>query len=91
MLNEINFDTMTADELMAFWSRYRRPTRKDAVELCGRKFPGYTGVASSAANYACNLAVARRCRERGDETAAKCYDYAAQISLRDIPPALRPS
>lgn len=90
MLNEINFHEMSADDLMAFWSRYSRASRADAAELVGR-FPGYTVAAADAANYACNLAVAKRCRERGDERAASCYDVAAELARESIPGAVRPA
>ena len=90
-LNEVDFRAMTEDELMAFWKRYHRASRRDAAELCGGKFPGYTGVAASAANFACNLAVAMGCRQRGDERAAKIYEHAAQIAFDDIPERLRPA
>ena len=79
------FLKMTEDELMAFWSRYHRASRKDAAELCGGKFPGYIGAAASVANYACNLAVAKACRRRGDKAAAKIYDHAARISADSVP------
>jgi len=90
MLGEIDFTAMTEDELMAFWKRYHRASRRDAAELCGGRFPGYTNVAATAANYACNLAVAMSCRRRGDERAAQVYDHAAQIALEEIPTELRP-
>ena len=90
MLAKIDFTAMTENEVMAFWKRYHRATRKDAEALCGGRFPGYTTVAASAANYACNLAVAKGCRRRGDERAARVYDYAAQLALEDIPDRLRP-
>lgn len=86
----IRFDEMGADELMAFWKRYHRASRRDAAELCGGRFPGYTGVAAAAANYACNLAVAMRCRERGDGRGAEVYGAAARIALESIPERLRP-
>lgn len=89
-LPEIRFDDMDVDELMAFWKRYHRANRRDAAELCGGRFPGYTRVAAAAANYACNLAVAMGCRERGDGRGDDVYRAAARIALESIPERLRP-
>lgn len=84
-----NFDAMAPDELMAFWSRYHRATRKDAAELVGDRRKGYTNIAATAANYACNKAVAMQCRLRGDIQAASIYEHAAELCYERLPPDLR--
>ena len=80
-----NFDAMTHDELMNFWSRYHRPTRKDAEELLGGKRKGYTNIVATLANYACNKAVAISCRLRGDIQAAMIYEGACELSYDRLP------
>lgn len=84
-----NLDAMTHDELMNFWARYHRATRKDAAELIGDKRKGYIGLAADLANYACNKAVAMSCRLKGNINAATNYEaYADQIYAR-LPADLR--
>lgn len=84
-----NFDAMTKDELMEFWSRYHRPTRKDAEALIGDRRKGYTNIAATLANYACNRAVAMKCRLDGDITRAQCYEYAMDLSYDALPDDLK--
>ncbi len=79
-----NFDGMSKEELMEFWARYHRPTRKDAEELVGDRSPGFTLVAAKAANYACNKAVAMTCREKGDTEAAKIYDLVCDRLRKEL-------
>ena len=84
-----DFSAMSEDDLMSFWKRYHRPTRSDASEIVGDKRAGYTNVAARLACYACNLAVALRCRARGDEQTAVCYDHAARITFENLPADVR--
>lgn len=79
------FTRASERQLMAFWSRYHRARRSDAEALLGSRFLGYTNVAASFANYACNLAVAMGCRASGKDLSAAIYDHAAQLSLDSIP------
>lgn len=71
---------------MSFWSRYNRPSRKDAEELIGDRRKGFTVIASGLANYACNLAVARGCREEGKLDSAEIYDYSVKLCFDRLPP-----
>ena len=80
---------MPPDELMEFWHRYHRPSRKDAEALIGDRRKGYTSIAADLANYACNKAVAMNCRLKGDITAATCYEHAADLSYNRLPEDLR--
>ena len=89
MANVSNFDTMDHDELMAFWKRYTRPSRKDAELLVGDRRPGFTTVASALANYACNKAVAMTCRLEGNVDSALTYEHACDIIYERIPEDLR--
>ncbi len=84
-----NFDTMSQDELMAFWSRYNRASRRDAEQLIGGRRPGYTVVAATLANYACNKAVAIGCRLEGNIKSAQCYETHADLSYERLPEDLR--
>ncbi len=89
MNNVPNFDAMTRDELMEFWRRFHRPTRKDAEWLVGDRRKGFTNVAAALANYACNKAVAMSCRISGDITAALIYEQHCDLSYERIPADLR--
>jgi len=58
---------MNRDELWAFWTKFQRGgSRKDAAELLGGRYKGYTTEAASLASYACNRAVSIDCRRRKD-------------------------
>lgn len=80
---------MNPGELMAFWKRYTRPTRRDAEALVGDRRPGFTNVAAKLANYACNKAVAIGCRAKGDVAAAEVYEHSADLCYDGLPPDLR--
>ncbi len=90
MANTIpNFDAMEQDELWAFWKRYTRASRKDAAELVGDRRAGFTKVAATLANYACNKAVAMKCRLDGKIDGALCYEHAADLAYERLPADLR--
>lgn len=78
------FGTMSQEELMTFWGRYHRATRKDAEALVGRR-PGFTVLAAKLANYACNRAVALSCRESGNIPGALVYEHAMGLILEGLP------
>lgn len=84
-----NLDLLTEKELMDFWSKYHQASRKDAAELIGDKRPGYTNLAATLANYACNKATAISCRLRGDIDAAFIYEHAADICYNQLPSDLK--
>lgn len=90
MATEIpNFDSMTQQELMDFWSRYTRPSRRDAEELIGDRRPGFTNIASKIANYACNKAVAMGCQVKGETDAAMIYDKCCDMIYDELPEDLK--
>jgi len=80
---------MSSAELMAFWKRYHRATRKDAAELVGDTRKGYTNIAATLANYACNKAVAIDCRLKGDIQAALIYEHNADLCYDRLPADLQ--
>lgn len=84
-----NLDGMSERDLMAFWSRYHRPSRKDAADMVGDRRKGYTDICATLANYACNKAVAMACRRRGDVVAAGVYEHSAQLCYDRLPADLR--
>jgi hypothetical protein len=86
---QFNFDTMGADELMAFWAKYNRPSRKAAAELLGHNRRGYMKTAETLANYACNKATAIRCREKGDIQAAQIYESCCDLAYDRLPAEAR--
>lgn len=90
MANNVpNLDCMPHDELMSFWKTYTRSSRKAAAWLIGDTRPGYTTLAATLANYACNKAVAMACRLKGDITAAVFYEHACDLCYARIPEDLR--
>lgn len=76
---------MDRDELWAFWSKFQRGgTRKEAAELLGGRYRGYTTEAAALASYACNRAVAKDCRKRGDKSGVKVYERCAETCLEGL-------
>lgn len=87
--NVPNLDAMSEDELMAFWNRFHRASRKDAEWLVGDRRKGFTLLAAALANYACNKAVAMKCRLNGNILGAQCYEHVAQLCYERLPEDLR--
>lgn len=83
------FHGMTEDELMTFWSRYHRPTRKDAAALVGDTRKGYLGVAETLANIACNVAVTMGCMRRDDANGVACYSHHVILGMGRLPDDVR--
>lgn len=85
-----NLDAMSEDDLWEFWKRYQnRQTRADAAELIGDKRPGYTIIAARLGAYACNKAVAMKCRRDGNIAGAQCYETICESIYDHIPTDLR--
>lgn len=84
-----NLDAMPAGELMDFWKKFQRPTRKDAEELVGDRRKGYTTIAGKLAGYASNKATAIRCRLKGQIDAATSYEAICDRIYERIPEDLR--
>lgn len=84
-----NFDAMTEDELMKFWSKYHRPRRKDAEELIGDRRKGFTNIAADLANYACNKSVAMKLRLEGKIETALNYEQQCDRIYERLPEDLR--
>ena len=78
-------DSMSADELMEFWSRYCRPTRKDAEALIGDRRKGFTVICGILAAYACDKAVAMKARLRGDIATALKYEAHCDQRYERLP------
>lgn len=84
-----NFDDMSADDLMNFWSQYHRPRRVEAAALLGGKRPGYTTIVARVAGYAANKAAAIQCRLSGDISGAMTYEAICDAIYRRLPEDLR--
>lgn len=90
MTNTIpNFDGMNHDELMEFWAKYHRPTRKDAEALIGDRRPGYTNICGTLAAYACNKATVMWCRKEGKIQSAEIYELHCDIIYDSLPEDLK--
>lgn len=83
-----NLDGMSASDLMQFWHRFNRPSRKDAERLVGRR-KGFTTLCGSLAAYASNKATAMRCRENGNIDAALSYERIADGIYDRLPADLK--
>lgn len=83
-----NLDGLSRDELMTFWARYNRPSRKDAERLVGRR-KGFTTLCGSLAAYASNKATAMRCRENGNIETALSYERIADGIYQRLPADLQ--
>lgn len=83
------FDTLDDTELMAFWSRYHRASRADAEQLIGDRRAGFTGIAATLANYACNLAVARKCLADGDTDGHAIHMHSVGLCNERLPIDIR--
>ena len=88
-MKTFGFESMTHGELMGFWDKYRRG-RKNAEALVGRR-KGFTNIAASLANIACNMAVWRACRDKGDHDGAAIYKKCAELGRDALPEDLRPA
>ena len=84
-----NLDGMSDKDLMAFWSKYHRPTRKDAAALIGDTRKGYTSLAASLAAYAVNKATAMTCRAKGEIQGAEVYEKICELIFERLPADLR--
>ncbi len=90
MTNNVpNLDAMAEDDLMSFWSRYARPSRKDAESLIGDRRRGFTTLAGRLAGYASNKATAMACRRRGDIQAALIYEHICDSIYERLPADLQ--
>lgn len=76
---------MNRDELWAFWKKYEKGrSRRDAEELLGRRYKGYTSEVAALASYACNRAVMLDCKRRGDKRAVEVYRMCAENCLEGL-------
>lgn len=84
-----NFDAMTEAELRAFWSKYHRPTRKNAAALVGDRRKGYIGICHTLAVYAMSKGCAVRLRTVGEIARAMTYEHSCELRYNELPEDLR--
>lgn len=84
-----NLDAMCRDDLMEFWSKFNRPSRKDAEKLIGDTRRGYTVLAGRLAAYAANKAAEMRCREAGKMGGAESYNNICDNIYNRLPQDLK--
>ncbi len=80
-----NLDCMSCDDLLVFWKRYQRSSRKDARELLGASPKGYTRLACLLACYAMNKSVAQAERLSGRIQTALEYEGICERIYARIP------
>jgi hypothetical protein len=73
-MTTFELDRMKREDLLAFWAKYNRPTRKQAEELFGSKFPGCVRAAKNLANYAANRAAEKYCHANKDKVGSSIYE-----------------
>lgn len=81
-----NLDAMEPDELMAFWKRHQRGRGSRELVGVGR---GTKTVTNALANYAANIATAKKLRLAGDVAGALKYERIAEKIYRELPPNVR--
>lgn len=90
MANNVpNFDAMDREELMEFWKKYHRPSRKDAEALIGDRRKRFTSLASTLACYASNKAAAIACRLQGNMPGAQAYELICDRVYDKLPADLK--
>lgn len=73
-------------DLMDFWKRYSKPTRKDAEELVQDRRTGYLRISATLANYACNLHIAYQCQVNNhDRHGVNVYLQCADLCWEQLP------
>jgi hypothetical protein len=83
-----NFDAMEPSELWEFWSKWHVTTKRKAVELVGVRKDAKR-VVETLANYACNLAVAKKLRLEGDIDTASIYERCCELCYERLPDDVR--
>jgi hypothetical protein len=78
-----NLDAADYDELWSFWSRHSGGRLSRALFPQGGA--GTVMATGDLANYACNLAVARRQREQGNVSAAEIYELICDRIYDGLP------
>ena len=84
-----NFDALTERELIAFWGRYHRASRKDAEALVGDRRKGFTTIAATLACYAIDKACAVGLRKEGKIAQAMTYEQGCDLAYDRLPEDLR--
>jgi ribulose-5-phosphate 4-epimerase/fuculose-1-phosphate aldolase len=83
--NEVpNLDAMPPSELKAFWSKWHRATKQQAVQLVGVRKDANKIVHTLAA-YAIAKASAMELREEGDIRGAMVYEKHCDLYYEDLP------
>ena len=87
----INLDGFTTDpdKLMDIWAAVRFSPVRAARILFPDRPKAYVRTTYTLANYACNKAVAMRCRLQGDIPAALIYELACEHCYNDLPAEVR--
>lgn len=84
-----NLDAMSKDELMNFWSKYHRPSRKSAAMLIGDTRPHYTTITADLAHYASNKAAALSCQAKRDALGTGVYEHICRQIYDRLPADLK--
>lgn len=82
----INLDGQNHDDLWAFWKETNsvRPVKK-ARQLFPSRPTGYVTATKQLGNYACNKAVAMKCRGEGQIQAALTYETICENIYKALP------
>ena len=83
MENIPNFNAMSRNELISFWSEWERVTKKKAVTLVGVR-PNASALVHILANYARNKSIAIGCREEGKASASR-YEKECDKIYANLP------
>jgi hypothetical protein len=83
-----NFNTMTAEELRSFWSKWHVSTKTKAVTLVGN-WPDARKIVETLACYAINKACAIHLRLEGNIARAEKYEEDCQLAYDRLPEDIR--
>lgn len=83
-----NFDAMDPDELLEFWNKWHRPTKKAAVEFTGVRKDARK-IMETLANYAVNKSCAVRLRVEGNINGATIYEHSCDLCYNQLPADVR--
>lgn len=87
LAGSLNLDGFTTDQekLMDVWAAtHFHPTKSARILFPGRP-KGYVRATRDIGHYACNKAVAMRCRKEGNIQTAQNYERVCELTYKSLP------
>lgn len=86
--DDVSLDDLDVDELRAFWSKYHRASKTQAVALLGPR-KKVTQIVWTLAAMALDLSIAKRARLDGKIPLALHYEDSAERRYKQLPADVR--